>query len=193
MTALDGGSTARLFVTNVLNGTVKAKGAVVRGGTIVRLVLKTTGVSMPMLVSETVIGSRFGERTDPAALVVGPTGLALGANGTLYVADTLNSRITAISSAASRTSSAGVGSIVSHGAALNAPLGLILAPNSDILTVNGGDGNIVETTPAGAQVATKTLDGTSGGGGLLFGLALRPGGTGVWFVDDGTNTLALLH
>ncbi len=193
MTALDGGSVARLFVTNVLNGTVKAKGATVRGGTVVRLVLRTTGVSMPMLVSETVIGSRFGERTDSAALVVGPTGLALGANGTLYVADTLNSRITAISSAASRTSSAGNGSIVSHGAALNAPLGLILAPNGDILTVNGGDGNIVETTPGGVQVATKTLDGTSGGGGLLFGLALRPGGTGVWFVDDGTNTLALLH
>jgi predicted lipoprotein with Yx(FWY)xxD motif len=193
MTALDGGSVARLFVTNVLNGTVKAKGAVVRGGTVVRLVLRTTGVSVPMLVSETVIGSRFGERTDPAALVVGPTGLALGANGMLYVADTLSSRITAISSAASRTSSAGIGSIVSHGAALNAPLGLMLAPNGDILTVNGGDGNIVETTRAGVQLATKTLDGTGGGGGLLFGLAIRPGGTGVWFVDDGTNTLALLH
>jgi predicted lipoprotein with Yx(FWY)xxD motif len=193
MTALDGGSTARLFVTNVLNGTVKAKGATVRGGTVVRLVLRTTGVSMPQIVSETLIGSRFGERTDPAALVVGPTGLALGSNGTLYVADTLNSRITAISNAAARTSSAGNGSIVSHGAALNAPLGLILAPNGDILTVNGGDGNIVETTSGGVQVATKTLDGTGGGGGLLFGLALRPGGTGVWFVDDGTNTLALLH
>jgi predicted lipoprotein with Yx(FWY)xxD motif len=193
MTALDAGSAARLFVTNVLNGTVKAKGATVRGGTVVRLVLRTTGVSMPLMVSETVIGSRFGEKTDPAALVVGPTGLALGANGTLYIADTLNSRLTAISSAASRSSSAGIGSIVSHVASLNAPLGLTIAPNGDILTVNGGDGNIVETTPGGVQVATKTLDGTSGGGGLLFGLALRPGGTGVWFVDDGTNTLALLH
>ena len=68
MTALDGGSTARLFVTNVLNGTVKAKGATVRSGTVVRLVLRTTGVPMPQVVSETVIGSRFGERTDPAAL-----------------------------------------------------------------------------------------------------------------------------
>ena len=66
ITALDGGSTARLFVTNVLNGTVKAKGATVRSGTVVRLVLRTTGVPMPQVVSETVIGSRFGERTDPA-------------------------------------------------------------------------------------------------------------------------------
>ncbi len=193
MTALDGGSIARLFVTNVLNGTVKGKGKVVHGGTVVRLVLKTTGVKVPLLLSETVIGSDFGERTDPAALVVGPTGLGLGANGTLYVADTLGSRIAAIGSAASRTSSAGVGSTVTAGHALNSPLGLTIAPNGDILTLNGGDGNIVETTPGGVQVATKTLDGTSGGGGLLFGLAIRPGGTGVWFVDDGTNTLALLH
>jgi len=193
MTALDGGSAARLFVTNVLNGTVKGKGKVVHGGTVVRLVLKTTGVKVPTIISETVIGSGFGERTDPAALVIGPTGLGLGANGTLYVADTLNSRIAAIASAVSRTSSAGTGSTVTSGHALNAPLGLAIAPNSDILTVNGGDGNIVETTPGGTQVATKTLDGTGGGGGLLFGLAVRPGGNGIWFVDDGTNTLALLH
>ncbi len=193
MTALDGGSVARLFVTNVLNGTVKGKGKVVHGGTVVRLVLKTTGVKVPLVVSETVIGSGFGERTDPAALVIGPTGLGLGANGTLYVADTLASRIAAIGSATSRTSSGGTGTTVTQGHALNAPLGLTLAPNGDILTVNGGDGNIVETTPGGVQVATQTLDGTGGGAGLLFGLAIRPGGTGVYFVDDGTNTLALLH
>jgi hypothetical protein len=42
-------------------------------------------------------------------------------------------------------------------------------------------------------VATKALDGTGGGGGLLFGLVVHPGGNGIWFVDDGTNTLALLH
>jgi len=193
MAALDGGSVARLFVTNVLNGTLKGKGKVVHGGTVVRLVLKTTGVKVPLVVSETVIGSGFGERSDPAALVIGPTGLGLGANGTLYVADTLNSRIAAIRGATYRNSSAGTGSTVARGRTLNSPLGLTIAPNGDILTVNGGDGNIVETTPGGAQVATKTLDGTSGGGGLLFGLAIRPGGTGVWFVDDGTNTLALLH
>jgi hypothetical protein len=34
---------------------------------------------------------------------------------------------------------------------LNNPLGLAIAPNDDILTVNGSDGNIVETTPGGQQ------------------------------------------
>jgi hypothetical protein len=191
MTALDGGAVAELFVTNVLHGTVAAHGKVVRGGTVVRLVLQTMGVKVPAVLLQTVIGSGFGERTDPAALVIGPTGLGLGADGTLYVADTLDSRISAIRGATYRISSAGTGSSLTHGAALNAPLGLAIAPNGDILTVNGGDGNIVETTPSGAQVATRTLDGT--GGGLLFGLAVRPDGKAVYFVDDGTNTLALLH
>jgi hypothetical protein len=193
MTAWDGGAVAELFVTNVLNGTVAAKGKVVRRGTVVRLVLQTTGVKVPAKLLETVIGSGFGERTDAAALVIGPTGLGLGGDGTLYVADTLDSRIAAIGGATYRTSSAGAGSTVTSRQSLNSPLGLAIAPNGDILTVNGGDGNIVETTPGGAQIATMTLDGTAGGGGLLFGLAIRPGGTGVWFVDDGTNTLALLH
>ena len=31
------------------------------------------------------------------------------------------------------------------------------------------------------------------GNGTLFGLAVVPPGSGVYFVDDGTNTLNLLH
>ena len=32
------------------------------------------------------------------------------------------------------------------------------APNGNVLTVDGADGNLVETTPQGAQVAMKVLD-----------------------------------
>jgi len=39
-----------------------------------------------------------------------------------------------------RRTSAGTGRLVSAGGRLNAPLGLTLAPNHNILTVNGGDG-----------------------------------------------------
>lgn len=193
MTALDGGAFAELFVTNVLNGTVAAKGAVVHRGTVVRLVIQLAGVSRPRMLLSTVVGSGFAEKTDPDALVIGPTGVGLGADGTLYVADTVNSRITAIHDATFRQSSAGVGTVITTGQALKQPLGLAIAPNGDILTVNAGDGNIVETTRAGAQVATKTLDGTGGGAGLLFGLAVHPDATGVYFVDDGSNTLGLFH
>ena len=193
MTALDMGTTAMLFVTNVLNGTVKAKGRTVSGGTVVRIGLEIPAGGVPTVISNTVIGSGFAERTDPAALVIGPTGVGLGADGTLYVADTLNSRIAGIGNAATRTTGAGTGVTVSGGGALNAPLGLAIAPNGDIITVNGGDGNIVETTPAGAQVAVKFVDVTGGGAGDLFGLAMRAPKPGIYFVNDGNNTLDLLQ
>jgi hypothetical protein len=194
MTALDLGSTAVLFVTNVLNGTVAASPGTVTNGTVLRIVLSIPGGGGPPTEeSHTIIGSGFGERTDPAALVIGPTGLGLGANGTLYVADTLGNRIVAIPDAATRTTTAGTGTIVSGGSGLNGPLGLAIAPNGDILTVNANDGNMVETTPGGKQVAVKAVDVTGTGGGTLFGLAIRPNDAGVYFVNDGNNTLDLLH
>jgi len=141
-----------------------------------------------------VVGSGFPERTDPAALVVGPTGLALSGQ-TLYVADSLDNRIAAIPGALDRQSASNQGVTVSQGGALNDPLGAALAPNGNILTVNGNDGYLVETTPQGAQVATKVLDNTGSppGAGTLFGLAITPNGSGIYFVDDGSNTLNLLH
>jgi hypothetical protein len=195
MTALDLGGVADLFVTNVLNGTVAAGGNVVNRGTVLRLVLDIDHGYAPRLASVTTIGSGFAERTDPAALVIGPTGDGLGRDGTLYVADTVNSRITAIRDAVDRYSSAGTGSTVSAGGALNAPLGLAIARDGGILTVNGADGNLVETTPGGRQIAVTVLDNTGSppGAGTLFGLAVKPFGTGIYFVDDGSNTLNLLH
>ncbi len=97
--------------------------------------------------------------------------------------------------AVKRTSTANTGSTVSTKGSLNDPLGLTIAPNGDILTANGNDGNIVETTPGGTQVAHKLVDntGTPPGAGCLFGLAVVPNGSGVYFVDDCDNTLKLLH
>jgi hypothetical protein len=193
MTALDLGEVAELFVTNVLNGTVSANGSVVHRGTVIRLVLFIPDHGMPREIIRTVIGSGFPARTDPAALVIGPTGLGLAANGTLYVADTLDNRIAAIPNAIFRVVSAGVGKTVSAHGALNGPLGLAIAPNGDILTVNANDGNIVETTPFGARVAVKTIDTSGMGAGTLFGLAVAPNASGVYYVDDGDNTLDFLH
>ena len=195
MTALDLGRAAVLFVTNVLNGTVAANGAVVNQGTVLRLTLELDDDDVsgkPKLIANSVIASGFGERTDPMALVIGPTGLGIGLNGTLYVADTLVSRIAAIPEALFRNSNAGTGTTVSQGGALNGPLGLAIAPGGDILTVNSGDGNLVETTPSGTQVAAKNVDTSGMGGGTLFGLAVAPQGGGVYLVDDGNNTLSLL-
>jgi hypothetical protein len=211
MTAFDGEHAAKLFVTNVLNGTLAANGQVVHGGTVTRLDLKVSASAMPVLESITVIGSGFAERTDPAALVIGPTGVALSArcgddrddcgehgedrDGTLlYVADTLNSRITVIDHALERTTTAGTGRTLSSGGTLNAPLGLISTPGGDLLTVNAADGNITEISPGGAQRAHLLIDSTGSppGNGTLFGLVFDAA-HGVYFVDDGSNTLNLLH
>ena len=195
LTTVDRGADSFVFVTNVLNGTVAAGGAVVNRGTVVRIVLHTGGSAAPWVESSTVVGSGFAERTDPAALVVGPTGAAVSAAGTLYVADTASNRIAAIPDALTRKSTAFTGTDVTSNGWLNAPLGLTLAPNGDILTVNAGDGRIVETTAAGAQVAFHWLDmsGSPPGSGALFGLVVTPTRNGVYFVDDATNTFELLH
>ena len=186
---------ATLFVTNVLNGTVAANGNVVNQGTVLRINLNVSTMFAPTVESITVIGSEFSERTDPAALVIGPTGVALSKNGkTLYVADTLNNRIAAIDDPLSRQSSGGTGTTLTIGGTLNFPLGLTLAVNGDVLTVNGGDGFLVETNGKGNQIFTTLLDNTGNppGAGTLFGLIDVPG-QGIYFVDDGSNTLNLFH
>ncbi|HEV7191967.1 MAG TPA: hypothetical protein VGN35_02095 [Jatrophihabitantaceae bacterium] len=197
MTAADHGSTADLFVTNVLFGTVAANGATVDRGTVIRIRLSVSGgtATPPVAQTPVIIGSGFAEHSDPGALVVGPTGVTLAANDTLFVADTASNRISAIPHASSRSHSAMTGADVTSGGLLNSPLGLALTPGGDVLSVNGGDGLIVETTPTGSQVASAVLDATGdpAGAGTLFGLALTPAGDGVYFVDDGSNTLNLLH
>jgi hypothetical protein len=195
MAALSAGPFAELFVTNVLNGTVAANGAVVHHGTVLRLTLRFRAGRAPRLVARTRIGSGFAERTDPSALVVGPTGAGLGRNGTLYIADSASNRIAAIPDAPFRLTSAGTGRTVTRNGALATPLGLTMAPNGDVLTVNGGNGKLVEITPAGVQVATRQLDrsGRPAGAGALFGLVVKRHGRGIYYVDDATNTLRLLH
>jgi hypothetical protein len=197
MASLDLGKAAVLFVTNVLNGTVKGNGKTVFGGTVIRLVIKIPSMGLPFIWFDTTIASGFPQALNMAALVLGPTGAGLNlSNGVLYVADNIGNRIAGIPNALFRGSSAGTGFTVSKGHNLLAPLGLVIAPNGNILTVNGGNGNLVEVTPSGAQIAVRQLDSSGGpppGAGALFGLAVKPGHDAVYYVDDATNTLNLLH
>jgi hypothetical protein len=113
MTAVERDHDATLFFTNVLNGTVAANGQVANQATVVRLDLDLD--SEPSIRSVTVIASGFPARTDPAALVIGPTGLGLSpaascapftyaadcnrspaADQVLYVADTLGNRVAVV-------------------------------------------------------------------------------------------------
>lgn len=189
------GPFAELFVTNVLNGTVAAAGNEVDRGSVVRLSVFDPPGRPPVFFSSMLIATGLGEELNSSALVLGPTGVALGQGGTLYVADTVKNRITAIPFATSRFFPVfGGGTLLSQGGGLNNPLGLVMAPNGDLITVNGNDGNAVEVTPSGMQVDTMTIDPFNGGGDL-FGLAIAPNGRGILFVDDNSaaNTLDLLH
>jgi hypothetical protein len=193
MATVSHADSSTLFVSMVLNGGARLGRHTVNNSTVVRITLTSGTGKPPEVTGEQVIARGIPWRDDPSALVIGPTGVALARDGTLYLADTLVNRITAIPRAMTRTTpAAGGGATVSRGGALNQPLGLTLAPNGDILTTNAGDGKIVETTPAGKQVAERTLDSKTGAGSL-FGLTLNQAGNRLYFVDDGDNTLKSLR
>jgi hypothetical protein len=133
--------------------------------------------------------------TDPAALVVGPTGLALDRDGDLFLADTVNSRIAIIHDALFRHSAVDAGapgSTVFAGAPLNGPLGLAIAPDGHLLAVNAGDNNLVELTRSGNVISTVDLDTVDPPGGALFGIAVTAFPHAVYYVNDDTNTLNVL-
>ena len=193
MTAVTQGSDTTLFVSMVLNGGA-AKGLhTVKNSTVLRIQLRSGAGQPPKVLSEQVIANAIPWRDDPTALAIGPTGVALARNGTLYLADTLDNRISAVPQAVTRTTPArDGGATISEGEHLKQPLGLALAPNGNILTTNAGDGNIVETTPAGQQLLIRTADEKTGAGSL-FGFVVAPTGSGIYYVDDGDNTLKVLR
>jgi uncharacterized protein (TIGR03118 family) len=178
---------AQVFVSNVLSGTV----------TRINLTIPNGGT--PQVESETQIASGFVHRTDPAALVVGPTGLAYDAStDTLYVAATGDNAIYAIKHASTATTDQGRGqAVVQDPQHLHGPLALALAPNGDLIAANGDAVNqnpnqlnqLVEYTRNGTFVGQFQIDG--GAAGAAFGLAVQQIGGQVRFaaVDDNTNSL----
>ena len=184
MTVSDQGSQAEVFVSDALRGTV----------TRVDLQVASTGVTV---VHETQIASGYVHRCDPAALVVGPTGLALDPSGLLYVASAGDNAIFAVPNANISTGDHGQGAlVVSDPVHMHGPLGLARASNGDLITSQGDAVNpdpsqpseIVEYTAAGTFVDEFSIDSAPGS---AFGLALRPTSSGFVFaaVDDGLNVL----
>ena len=191
MTSVTQGSTSTLFVSMALNGGAKQGKHTDKNSTVLRLRLHSGPGQAPKVQSEQVIADKIPWIDSPEALVIGPTGVALASNGTLYLADTLENRITAIPHAMTRTTAVNAGgTVVSQGQHLKQPLGLVVTPSGSILTTNAGDGNMIETTPSGKQVVVRTAD-TKTGEGSLFGLVIK--GNDVYYVDDGENSLRLLH
>jgi len=192
MAASDDGFIAQLFVTNFLHGTVAANGAVVHRGTVVRPTLRTTFVSKPLVLEETTIG-----RASASAPTRRHSSSVRRARPSAET-ERCMSRIRStrgLQRSPMRGSGPPAMGLVRQ-SATSAPSTSRSAGWSPRTGTSSRSmvGTATSSRPLlGTQVASTTLDGTGGGAGLLFGLAVRPDGHGIDFVDDGTNTLDLFH
>jgi hypothetical protein len=187
LAVIDHGHRITAFVSNVLSGTVAR----------LDLTISDDGV-VTMLPSSLIIASGYMHGTDPAALVVGPTGLTYDSiRDVLYVASTADNAVFAIYGAASATHNGGVGRLIyQDNVHLHGPLALALAPNGHLVTSNGDAVNpdprqpseIVEFTHEGRFVGQMQVDLAPGSAfGLAFGLS-SSGQLQFGAVDDNTNT-----
>lgn len=194
MAVIDNDYTATLFVSNAGFGIGAPGQAVQNSATVLRIELSIPEGKPPVVKSKTVIADGFGAQADASVFLIGPTGLALGKDGTLYVSDAIGNQVVAIKDAATRTDSAGTGTVVTKDGDLKRPLAMTFAPNGNLVVVNGLNGQAVEIDPAsGKQVATAWLDTdeaqTPPGSGDLFGIVMNPEGKGFYYVEDDVNTV----
>jgi hypothetical protein len=200
MAVIDNGATATLFVSNTGFdvGPPDDEPPVVNKATVLRIELSVADGKPPVVTRQTLIGSGFGEQADKDVFIIGPTGLALGKGGVLYVSDALGNRIAAIPDAATRTDSAGTGREVTKDGLLKRPLAMTAAPNGHLLVTNGQNGQVVEIDPVtGSQIAARWVDANKAqsppGSGDLFGITMTPSGDGFYYVEDEVNMLVLAH
>jgi hypothetical protein len=198
MAVVDRGTSATLFFTNTGYGVQSPGQDPVKKGDVVRMELAIPAGGVPVVRGETIVADGFQEQPDKDVFVVGPTGLVLGRNGTLYVSDALGNSIDAIPNALTRRTSAGTGKEIAKDDLLTRPLALAMAPNGDLLALNGQDGKVVEVDPAsGKQLIARWIDVNKAqsppGNGDLFGLAMTLDGGGFYYVEDDVNQLVLAH
>jgi len=125
----DRGPRAQLFVSNVFDGTITRLDVTFGNGSIA-------------VQNAVKIGSGYGFGPDSAAVVVGPAGLAYDVlRDTLFVASEKDDTIFALHGAGSTQTDLGTGAVVYQDAMhLHGPLGLIFAPNGDLLVANADPG-----------------------------------------------------
>jgi hypothetical protein len=202
MAVIDKGASATLFVSmagfDVPGPQVRdpetGYAVTVNKATVLRIELSISEGKPPAITSRTVVANGFGQRADRDVFLIGPTGLALGPDDTLYVSDALGNQIVAIPEASTRKDSAGTGRVVTRNGLLKRPLAMCMAPNGNLLVTNSKNGQVVEVDPrSGKQLYAQWIDTNQAqsppGNGDLFGIALTPDGSGFYYVEDDVNTL----
>jgi hypothetical protein len=192
----DEGDEATIFVSNVLSGAVTRLDVDVLG--------PDTASDPIVVAAATQIASGYGHDCNAAAFVVAPTGLALDENtDILYVASTGDNNIFAVQHASDLSVDNGTGSgLIPSNIAnryLHGPLGLVLAPNGDLVSTQGDAINpvknlsseIVELTQGGDFVAQLSIAPRVPG--AAFGIAISRSLNAFTFaaVNDANNTLGI--
>jgi hypothetical protein len=189
LTIQDGGDFAKVFVSNVVTGTVTRLNLAVISG-------------KPVVIGTTQIAKGYMVQANPAAVILGPTGLAYDAEeDVLYVASTADNAIFAVPNAGIRANPPqnGRGANIFHDNHLRGPLGLVLASNGHLITSNGdavnGDATqpseLVEFTKEGKFIGQSNVDPAQGG---AFGIAVTaPWDQPVRFaaVDDNASDIVV--
>ena len=204
MAVIDRGETATLFISmagfglkgpQVIDPATKYP-VLEHNATVLRLDVKIPKDKPPVLISQTVVGNGFSHRADTANFLLGPTGLTLGPDDTLYVTDGLDNEITAIDQASTRTTSAGKGRLVTKDGLLSWPLAMLMTPQGHLIVANGKNGQAVEIDPrTDRQIYAHWLNANQAqsppGNGNLFGIALAPDGKSFYYVEDDINALRI--
>jgi len=152
--------------------------------------------------SPTTIASGFTFGTDSAGLVVGPAGLAYDIKkDILYIASEDDNEIFALANASKLTSSSGTGSLVfSDATHLHGPLGLIIAPNGDLITANADPAahvdptqpsELVEFTTAGNFVRQFSIDPNTGSAFAILNVGVGSANQFA-YVDDFSSILSVI-
>jgi DNA-binding beta-propeller fold protein YncE len=144
------------------------------------------------------IGAGFSHRTDPAALVLGPSGVAYDAtHDLLYVADSADNTIYSLDKAGGRPSPTTAQKVFFDTLRLHGPLDLGLLPNGDLVVANSDGSNVtpiqpselVEFTTTGRFIAEQSIDPNNGGAFGFSFVTLGPNAIKFAAVDDNQNSL----
>jgi hypothetical protein len=189
MAIYEQGDQVQMFLSNVLSGNV------------VRFDMIASERSSTIQVLDTVvIASGMPHRGDPAALELGPSGLAYdAANDILYVSESADDSIRAINNAGALSQNSGNPPVIyQDNTHLHGPLDLVLTPNGHLLVANSDGNNAVATQPSeiveftvdGQFVTEFSVDANNGG---AFGINTQNIGGGTRFaaVDDNANSLLM--
>jgi hypothetical protein len=176
--------TAQVFVSNVLSGVVS------------RITINYNASSLS--ATDLVLAEGFNHRADPAALELGPAGMAYNAaSDTLYVASSSDDAIYEIPTATTASSPVAATLLVQDFNHLHGPLDISILPDGNLIVANSDGSNadpnqpseLVEYTPTGDFLAQQSVDPNNGG---AFGVAIQNFAWGTFrmaAVDDNTNIL----